>query len=199
MIQTLERPTLLLDDYLGDYDETRIEHLVTVGRPDDVYEVVRALDLLTIQSPMLDALMWLRTAPAKIAGKELPPPPSMALGGLFDDPVPPSVDQPWVPLAEERGEELVFGVVGKFWQPSITWLPVPSDRFASFDEPGWGKIAASISVQPYGRERSLMTYEARTRMTDEASRAKFHRYWKLMSPFIGFVMRALLKDVSRRM
>ncbi|MGB5759662.1 MAG: hypothetical protein WBM50_22295 [Acidimicrobiales bacterium] len=195
----LASSTLLIDEYLPRFDTTRREHLVVRGEPSAVLEEVRNLDLLSLHSPLLDTVMWVRTLPEKMGRKEPADVPSMRLGDLFDEAAEPTADQPWVGLGERKGRELVIGVVGKFWQPSISWNTVPADRFVSFDEPGWGKIAASISVVPYGTGRTLVTYEARTRTTDQRSRRRFGIYWRVVSPFVGVVMRSLLTAVSRRM
>ena len=197
---TIASPSMLLiDDYLPQFDTTRREHLIVRGEPAAVFDEVRNLDLLSLHSPLLDAVMWLRALAEKLPGRKPTEVPSIRLGGLFDEAVAPTTEQPWVPLAERKGRELVFGVVGKFWQPSISWNPVPGDRFVAFDESGWGKIAASISVLPYGSDRTLLTYEARTLTTDQRSRRKFRLYWRVVSPFVGVVMRSLLTAVSRRM
>ena len=55
MITALERNTLLIDEYLPDFDETRREHLVVDGSTEAVYEVMRNLDFLTVHSPMPSA------------------------------------------------------------------------------------------------------------------------------------------------
>ena len=105
----------------------------------------------------------------------------------------------WVGLAEERGREIAFGAVAKPWMAEIEWKTVPPFDFAGFAEPGWAKIAASISVREYGSQRSILTYEARTAMTDDASRERFGRYWMLVSPFVGTIMRAVLRTVDERL
>ena len=105
----------------------------------------------------------------------------------------------WMGLGEDPPREIAFGAIGKYWQLDITWLdPVPktAEEFAAFDEPGWGKIAANLSVRPYGEGRSLLSYEARTAMTDVDSRTKFGRYWTVVSPFVGVIMRATLQSVK---
>lgn len=89
--------------------------------------------------------------------------------------------------------ELVFGAIGKVWQPDIEWKPVPAADFANFAEPGFAKIAAGFSIRNYGESRSLLSYEARTAGTDEESRRRFRRYWWLARRFVGVVMRAALR------
>jgi hypothetical protein len=122
----------------------------------------------------------------------------MKLSGLFDREGFERHEtlEGWVGLAEERGREIAFGAVGKPWLAEIEWKTVPPEDFAGFDEPGWAKIAASLSVREYGAKRSILTYEARTGMTDDESRDRFNRYWTVVSPFVGSIMRALLRTVA---
>jgi hypothetical protein len=200
----LQRNTLLLDEYLPDFDQTRIEHLVIDAPTDVVYEKTRTVDFLMVHSPITDLAMFVRGLPEKVGRlrrrNEPPPPPlpSMKLSGLFDREGFEREEtlEGWVGLAEERGREIAFGAVGKPWLAEIEWKTVPSEDFAGFDEPGWAKIAASLSVREYGAERSILTYEARTYMTDDESRDRFDRYWMVVSPFVGTIMRALLRTVA---
>jgi hypothetical protein len=101
----------------------------------------------------------------------------------------------WLLLGERIGREIAFGAVGKFWQPVIEWRDVPLADFASFTEPGWGKIAANFSVLPYGQSSTLLSYECRTITTDLESRRQFLRYWWLIRPFVRHIMRATLKKI----
>ncbi len=204
MTTALQRNTLLLDEYLPDFDQTRIEHLVIDAPTDVVYETMRTVDFLMVHSPITDLAMFVRGLPEKIGRfrrhNEPPPPPlpSMKLSGLFDREGferQETLDG-WVGLAEERGREIAFGAVGKPWLAEIEWKTVPSEDFAGFDEAGWAKIAASLSVREYGAKRSILTYEARTGMTDDESRDRFNRYWTVVSPFVGTIMRALLRTVA---
>jgi hypothetical protein len=103
----------------------------------------------------------------------------------------------WVLLGEVRGKELAFGAVGKFWQGRIEWRDVASSAFAGFAEPGYGKIACDFRVQPCGTNRTLLTYECRTATTSDDARTKFARYWNLVRPFVGYIMRATVRTVRR--
>jgi hypothetical protein len=76
------------------------------------------------------------------------------------------------------------------------WLTIDASEFGAFQRPGFAKIAAAITVRPYGARRSLITYEARTRATDDAARRAFLRYWRVVSPGVGMVMRAMLASVA---
>ena len=85
--------------------------------------------------------------------------------------------------------------MGKFWQKEIEWRDVPGDEFATFADPGFGKIACDFRVQACGPGRTLLTYECRTATTSPDARDKFARYWWLIRPFVGHIMRATLATV----
>lgn len=205
-----ERGEMLIDAILPEFDATIIEHLVIDARPDVVFEAAREMDFLQVHSPMLDALTLVRDLPATIRRRreDRPTPttpPSIRLADLFDGSADPeTVDgwfapgDGWLALGEVPGKELVFGAIGKVWQPDIDWKPVSKEAFTDFAEPDYAKLAVAFSIRAYGSRRTLMSYEARTVGTDAAARRKFLRYWWLVRRFVHFVMRAALTTVKEQ-
>ncbi|MET7617824.1 hypothetical protein [Streptomyces sp. NPDC005408] len=187
---------LLLDRALPDFRFTRLECVMIDAAPPVVYEATRDLDLLTIQSPLFDLVMWARGVPDRLRRRPLPAPTTMRVADLFDAADKHEQDQPWVALGETPERELAFGAVGKVWRPAIEWHRIEPQAFAGFEEPGWAKMAAAFTVHPYGTRRSLLAYEARTACTDPESTARFGRYWTLVSPGVGIVLRAALQSVK---
>jgi hypothetical protein len=72
------------------------------------------------------------------------------------------------------------------------------ETFASADAPGSARIAASLAVHPYSLDHVLLTYEARTTATDDQARRGVRRYWRVLSPFVGLVLRGVLRAIRRR-
>ena len=103
----------------------------------------------------------------------------------------------WVRLGTDPPNELAFGVIGRFWAGETVWEQIEASDFGAYSRPGYAKIACNFSFRPYGEARTLVSYEARTRATDAASRRAFWRYWRVASPFVGRVMRAQLAVVAR--
>ncbi|MFC4247270.1 hypothetical protein ACFOZ7_09715 [Natribaculum luteum] len=177
--------SMLLDRHLPAYDVTQIRHAVVDAEPATTYEAMLTADMADT-GPVVRTLGWLRDVPARLGHR---------LRGTERESLPErlSIDEleetsEWVRIDESPGEEVVFGAVGKFWQPNIEWREIDPDEFADFDEPGYAKLAANLSVRPYGEGRTLLTYEARTATTDEESRRRFRRYWRLVGPFAGYLM-----------
>lgn len=177
----------ILDRVLPYCDAVLAEHLTVDAAPATTYRAAHDLDLLTVHSPVLDTAMWLRALPGRVAGRFTAPLPRLVVGDGVGLPG-------WVLLGEQPGCEIVFGAVGRFWQPVIEWRDVPAAEFTGFDEPGWGKIAANFSVRPYGYA-TLLSYECRTVTTDADSRRRFLRYWRLVRPFVAHIMRATLRTI----
>lgn len=180
---------LLIDSVMPSYDAVIAEHILVAADPATAFTAARTLDLLTVRSPLLDLSMWLRGLPARLSGKSAPDMPELVIGENMGLPG-------WTFLGERPNREIAFGAVGKFWQPTIEWRDVAAADFGAFDEPGWGKIAANFSVLPYGAAAALVTYECRTLTTDPNSRRLFLRYWRLIRPFVGHVLRATLRQIN---
>ena len=190
---------MLLDSLMPEFDATRIEHRVIDGRPADVYEVAIRVDFLDAmrRSPIVRGLFALRAvaerAAATVRRSPMVSPPEPVALRLVE--MPERGD--WVRLGEDRPNEFAFGVIGRFWAGTTAFEQIDSSAFRSFDRPGYAKIAASLSLRSYGDQRTLLSYEARTQATDETARRAFLRYWTLVSPGVGVVMRSLLVLIAQ--
>ena len=190
---------MLLDDLMPDFDVTRIEHRVIDRRPADVYEVAIHVDFLAAmrRSNIVRGLFALRAVAERVAAtvrrSQVVSPPEPAAMRLVE--MPEHGD--WVRLGKDPPNEFAFGVIGRFWGGTTAFEQIDSSAFRSFDSPGYAKIAASLSLRSYGDQRTLLSYDARTQATDETARRAFLRYWTLVSPGVGVVMRSLLSLIAQ--
>jgi hypothetical protein len=184
---------LHIDRALPTYDAVSRRHVVVDASPEATYEAALAADLTRL-GPVVGLLGALRELPTRAAawlrGTTVPEATSLTLGDL-------PTRGTWVRLADVAGEEFVFGAVGTVWRPDIEWVKLTSEEFRGFDRPGYAKIVAGLSFVPYGEERTLVTYEARTAGTDAVSAWKFELYWRLVGPFVGYILGRVLRRVGR--
>lgn len=190
--------TLLLDEVMPVFDATRVEHRVVDAPLDTTWAAMLDADLVEAgrRHGLVAGVFALRSAAehvvAAVRRTEVTP--------TLDAPTLRLADLPshgdWVRLAADPPHELAFGVIGRFWGGTTTWEQIDAGAFADFDRPGFAKIAASLSLRPYGEQRTLLTYEARTRATDESARRAFLRYWRVVSPGVGLVLRAVLALIA---
>jgi hypothetical protein len=71
--------------------------------------------------------------------------------------------------------------------------PRRGDDFASFDEPGWAKLAMD-----WHAENGRLVTETRVLLTDDRARRSFRRYWLVVRPFSALVRRSWLMAAKRR-
>jgi hypothetical protein len=189
---------MLLDSLMPEFDAIRIEHRVVDGSPADVYQAAIHCDFVDAmrRSRIVRGLFALRAAAERVVATARrsqvarPPAPRLRLAEM-----PQRGD--WVRLGVDPPNEFAFGAVGRFWGGQTTFEQIDSSAFTSFDSPGYAKIAASLSLRSYGDQRTLLSYEARTQATDANARRAFLRYWTLVSPGVGIVMRSLLALIAQ--
>jgi hypothetical protein len=189
--------SMLLDAFMPDFDTTRIEQRVIDARQAAVYDAAIHADLVDAmkRSRLVRGLFAVRAAAERLAAMArrrpvvMPDVPVLRLGEM------PNVGA-WVRLGECAPNEFAFGAIGRFWGGETAWEEIEAAEFTSFNTPGYAKIAANFSLRPYGDERTLLSYEARTQATDEVARRGFLRYWTFASPGAGVVMRAALRLIA---
>jgi hypothetical protein len=198
-----DRPqALLIDRSLPRYDFVVAHAGVFRAPPETCYRAARDLDLL--QDPVVRTLLGMRALPQRIAGRvggdrdaAAPGAPSRTF--RLDDMV--SSELGWILLGEEPDVQIVLGQIGRPWKPvgASEGPAVAPTAFASFDGPGYAKIAFSLGVQPYGATSSLLTMETRVAMTDPESLRRFTRYWMVVAPLIRLIDRMTLRLLAREL
>jgi len=103
----------------------------------------------------------------------------------------------WCVLAEVPGREVVMGAVTQPWKANVTFQGLPAEEFAAFNEPGFVKIAWTLRADPIGAAESVFRTETRVVATDASARAKFRRYWSLLSPGIIVIRWVMLQPVKK--
>jgi len=190
---------MLIDEVMPEFDAIRTEHLIVDMPVDRAWDATLDADFIetATSSKLVRGLFALRTAGEKAVQavtrrdpEPVPEPESMRLRDM-------SEQGDWIRLATDPPNEIVFGVIGRFWAGETAWRQIDPELFRSFDEPGFARIAANFSLRKYGSGRTLISYECRTRATSDDARRGFMRYWRPLNPFIGMVLRAQLRLIAR--
>lgn len=187
----MDTQLMILDELMPLCDLAIAEHRIVDADPGSTYRAACDLDFAAVHTPLLDLAFFARSVPARLRGRNVPPPPQVRLSGGADGGLPG-----WMLLGQRPGQEIAFGAVGVFWRGEIRWRNVPAEAFTAFTEPGNGKVVCNFSVRPYGVGRSLLSYECRVTATDSRSRQAVNRYWLVIRPFVGHIMRAALAAVA---
>jgi hypothetical protein len=178
----------LLDEFMPLYDIVERHHIGVAATADVTLGVAR--DMNVFDSQIVRAIF---------KGRELllgatPPPQGVALPpGLL----PGALRLGWGVLSDRAGREVVLGAVTKPWEPNPVFRDMLPRDFAMFAEPDYVKIAWTLRADPLPDGTSIFRTETRALATDVAARAKFRRYWAIVSPGVGLIRRMMLEPVKR--
>ena len=177
---------MLIDRFLP-AGEVSSRHEVEVrALAERAWAAARSLDLAG--SPVVRALFALRSLPGIFSRK------SAARRGLGLD-IEGLLKTGFVILAEAPGEEIVLGLVGRFWTPSGGIVRVDPTEFAAFDRPGYAVAAWNFTVHGPAAGPVRLATETRVRLTDSSSRRRFRAYWTIVGPFSGLIRREMLRTI----
>jgi hypothetical protein len=149
---------MLIDQFLPSYNVSA-RYQIDIHAPiEKVYSAARHLDMGG--SWIVRWLYRLRGLPAS----------GLTLDGMLQ----------WgfVLLADNPAQEIVFGLIGRFWTPSAQIQSVSADAFVEFHQPGYAKAVGNIAFIP--QDSGVVTTETRVHCPDEASQCNFRLYWLLI-------------------
>jgi len=107
-------------------------------------------------------------------------------------------DHGFMILHETPGKEVVVGAIGKFWHIDIPFKELKPEEFPYFNKPGWGKVAWSITVEPY-LTGSTVAFELRTGATDYESWKKLNLYYHIIGTFSRMIRHTLLNHLEKEL
>ncbi len=180
-----------IHSFLPDPKHTEVNRIFVQAKPDVAWEAIRHFDGASMFWVKL--LFELRDVPNILHGRTRTE---------ADDRI--GIDQivesgtGFKILQEIPGKEVIIGSIGRFWQPQITFLEGEPDDFESFDEPGYGKLAWSITVEPY-LQGSTICLELRTTATDKESWEKLQRYYTVIGIGSKFIRGTLMSHYEAQL
>lgn len=178
-------PGTTLDEFLPSYDFNEVHAVAVSASPAAVMDAIRTVTPWEV--PVLMGLMAVRSLPGLLRRRRLP-----VRGPLLDG----FRRTGFVELRESPGE-LVFGGVGRFWEPAGGLRRIGPAEFGEFGEEGFAKAVFNLEVERVGG-RTLLITETRIATTDERSRRRFGRYWRVIQPGSALIRLDWLRAIRRR-
>lgn len=180
---------MLIDEHLPVYDVTEHHHLNIRAPIEAVYAAVRELEMS--QSRLIRALFMLRGLPTFIFSHHRTQEKlGLNLGALLKN--------GFIFLGETPSQEIVLGLVGKFWTSSGCIQKLDAAGFQNFSTPGFAKAVWNFSLEPRAAGVTCLHTETRVLCLDGASRRRFRFYWLFVRPFSGLVRREILRALKRK-
>ncbi|MER2193499.1 hypothetical protein [Methylobacterium brachiatum] len=172
----------LLDRYLPAY-QFRETHACLISA-----EPAAILDSVIAYRPDSDrffrTVIGLRELPTRLLGR--PDGPRAPFG--FDD----------FTLLGRSADEIVYGLVGRFWRPDYGLEPVvDGPAFQAFAAGDVARLALAFATRRHPDGRTQLVTETRIDCPSRAARLKFTLYWLVIRPVSGLVRRRMLASIRR--
>ena len=161
----------LIQKYLPNPRHIEVYRIFVQSDAETAWNAVRHLDMG--QVPLVRLLFDIRTLPDRIKGKLKAENRKIGVDQITDH------GKGFFIAEEIPGREVVVASAGKFWQMNIPFANVNPAQFKNFNVPDHGKLAWSISVEPY-LAGSTIAIELRTTATDEKSWKKLSHYYSII-------------------
>lgn len=175
-----------IQHYLPHPRHTETMRIFVTAKPDQAWEVARHYDMSSV--PWVRFLFSLRTVTERLQPGHPEAPEHLGVDEIGDS-------DGFMILHEVPGKEVVVGSIGQFWHLNIIYHKVHAASFLNFNEPGWGKLAWAITVEPYGKG-STISFELRTTATDEVSWKRLQQYYTVIGKFSYLIRHSLMTHLQ---
>jgi hypothetical protein len=188
---------VLLDDLMPVYDVVERHHIVVRAAPATVFAAIRSFDLSN--SLLTRALLLVRAVPSVLIALLRSPRTALA------EPRARRAELRFADfegagfrvIAERAPEELVIGVLGKFWTVrGAVRRDVSAAHFAAGPPQGYALAGWNFTVVPQRDGTSQLGTETRVWCAPDV-RAKFRVYWLVIRPGSGLIRQEILRAIRR--
>jgi hypothetical protein len=159
---------------------------------DEAWNIIRHSDLA--DAPLIRSLFALRTLPSRVLHRAHEP-----FSVRIDDIVSTNERPGFAVLVDDPPHTVAVAAIGKVWEPNIEFVHVGSaSEFAEFTEPGYVRVAWSLSLTPLDDRVTNLGIEVRVDATDAQSWRHFRQYFRLIGPPSRFIRHRLLRSLDHR-
>ncbi len=180
---------MLIDSFAPNPDAVETHSIAINASLEEVNSALWTADLGG--SLIIKLLMGLRSLPEFILRRGCVPPRKrvITLQTMIDSGFGLMANQP---------EEIVLGVTGKFWRPTVNISAFNREDFDRPVPPGLAQAVWNFSIKEDQPRGTILSTETRVVCADDASRRKFRTYWFFVRPFSGLIRRLMLRAVRRQ-
>ncbi|CAN5245081.1 hypothetical protein BH23GEM2_BH23GEM2_24460 [soil metagenome] len=192
---------MLLDELMPVYDVRERHHIFVRAAPEVAFSAIRSANLSG--APLTRALLAVRAIPAVAFAFVSAPRAALAKwrtrrsersGGVH---LADFERAGFRVIAEQAPEEIVIGLLGKFWTVrGGLCAGVTSAHFAAGPPAGSALAGWNFTVTPRPGGQSELRTETRVWCAPDA-RVKFRAYWLVVRPGSGLIRRAMLEAIRR--
>ncbi len=172
--------TVLLDELMPQHDVAARYQTLVNALPERTFAALQHADFS--QSRVIRLLMGIRTL-----GRTRRTDPKQSLTERMRQ-------AGFIEVARRENEEIVIGVVGRFWQPRSGVIQGLSPKeVLDFQTVGYAKALWNFHLASSSRDETLLSTETRVQVFGSSAQRKFRLYWTVVGPFSGWIRKEMLR------
>jgi len=172
-----------LNQFLPEYHFSEYHSVTVKAPPEIVFKAIKQVDMS--DSSLIKGLLALRLLPYLFKPEKKP---DFYSAIALDD----FIKMGFIKLADIFPDEMILGLAGQFWKPTVQLRAIPPGRFRQFNRPGFCKAVWNIQVRSNGAAGSLLSTTTRIYCLGLKARVLFTCYWSVIRPFSGLIRKILL-------
>ncbi|HEX8289513.1 MAG TPA: hypothetical protein VF556_16135 [Pyrinomonadaceae bacterium] len=177
---------MLIDEFMPVYDFSEKHETTVLAAAETAYDALNSFDFN--ESIIIHWLFRLRGLALKNSRGATSQKMTLRDMSKFD----------FVLLEENPNEEILFGLIGKFWKPTGDLQRVNAKDFLCFDKGGYAKTTWNFTLIDSAPQKVCLKTETRVLCMDEESRRNFQFYWTFIKPFSGWIRREALRLAKQK-
>lgn len=179
-----------LDRWLPEYRHNEVHEAVVKAPLDAVRRAVREVTGGEIGLARL--LFALRAVPARLLGRPIPE-------RAYDRRILDAITAGGFLVLEDAPDEVIVGVIGKFWQAAATPLRLETpEEFRAFRTEGYARGAMDFTLTELEDGGVKVRTETRVQPLGPAAARRFGMYWFFVHPGSALLRRTWLRAIRRR-
>lgn len=168
---------MTLNEAMPDYDVREYHQTVINASREEVYRTMKSMDFRA--SAIVRALLWIRSGGRKTK--------AVTLETFWQ--------RGFLLLSDVPNNEVLLGLVGRFWTPTGGLQDIPPSQFVSFKDPSYAKCAFNFLIHDHP-SGALLTTETRVKCFRNPERIFFRCYWTVIRPFSGLIRKEMLRQIK---
>ena len=167
---------MTLLEAMPDYDVREYHQIIISAPKEEVYQTMKTMDFRA--SPIVRALLFIRSGGRKVK--------AVTLQSFWQ--------RGFLLLSDIPNDEVLLGLVGRFWTPTGSLLTLPPTQFLTFEDPSYAKTAFNFQLHDHPTG-TLLTTETRVKCFRNPERIFFRCYWTVIRPFSGLIRKEMLRQI----
>jgi hypothetical protein len=179
-----------LDRWLPEYRHNEIHEAVVTAPLEAVRRAVREVTGGEIGLARL--LFAIRAVPARLLGRPVPE-------RAYDRRILDAITAGGFLILEDAPDEVIVGVIGKFWQAAAAPLRLASpEEFRAFRTEGYARGIMDFTLRDLGDGRVQVRTETRVQPLGPVAARRFGLYWFFVHPGSALLRRTWLRAIKKR-